>query len=86
MLTDPAMPIHLDVLGRLHIMLGGFAVLAGASLMILAGGTRLALLELGSLALLEDAAASAVAKACIAAGSPGLAAAFCKPPTAWLRA
>ena len=40
------MPIHLDVLGRLHVLLGGFAVLAGASLLILAGGTSAALIEL----------------------------------------
>ena len=36
------MPIHLDVLGRLHVFLGGFAILAGASLLILAGGTSAA--------------------------------------------
>ena len=36
------MPIHLDVLGRLHVLLGGFAVLAGVSLLILAGGTSAA--------------------------------------------
>jgi hypothetical protein len=40
------MPIHLDVLGRLHVILGGFAALAGASLLVLAGGTSLALSEL----------------------------------------
>jgi hypothetical protein len=41
------MPIHLDVLGRLHVLLGGFAALVGASLLVLAGGTRAALIELG---------------------------------------
>ena len=40
------MPIHLDVLGRLHVMLGGLAMLAGASLLVLAGGTGRALVEL----------------------------------------
>jgi len=40
------MPIHLDVLGRLHVMLGGLAVLAGASLLALAAGTGRALVEL----------------------------------------
>lgn len=43
---DPAMPVHLDVLGRLHVILGALAVLAGASLLVTALGTRLALLEL----------------------------------------
>jgi hypothetical protein len=40
------MPVHLDVLGRLHVLLGGFAVLAGASLLILAGGTSAAAVTL----------------------------------------
>jgi threonine/homoserine efflux transporter RhtA len=40
------MPIHLDVLGRLHVMLGVLGVLAGASLLALAGGTSRALIEL----------------------------------------
>jgi hypothetical protein len=44
--ADPPMPIHVDVLGRLHVMLGGFATLAGVSLIILAGGTNTALVEL----------------------------------------
>ena len=43
------MQIHVDVLGRLHVMLGGFATLAGVSLIILAGGTSTALLELNDL-------------------------------------
>lgn len=43
------MPIHLDVLGRLHVMLGCLAVLVGASLLILAGGTSTALTELDDL-------------------------------------
>jgi hypothetical protein len=43
------MQIHVDVLGRLHVMLGGFATLAGVSLVILAGGTSTALLELNDL-------------------------------------
>jgi hypothetical protein len=45
------MPIHLDVLGRLHVILGGFAALAGISLIVLALGTHLALIELGSLSV-----------------------------------
>jgi hypothetical protein len=44
--ADPAIPIHLDVLGRLHVILGALAVLAGASLLVIALGTRLALVEL----------------------------------------
>ena len=40
------MRVHLDLLGRLHFMLGGFAVLSGVSLAILAAGTRSALLDL----------------------------------------
>lgn len=40
------MPIHLDVLGRLHVFLGAFAVLAGVSLLILAGGTSAATVTL----------------------------------------
>jgi hypothetical protein len=43
---DPAMPVHLDVLGRLHVIQGALAVLAGASLLVTAAGTRLALIEL----------------------------------------
>jgi hypothetical protein len=43
------MPIHVDVLGRLHVMLGGFAALAGVSLIILAGGLNTALIELSDL-------------------------------------
>jgi hypothetical protein len=43
------MPIHVDVLGRLHVMLGGFATLAGVSLIILAGGLNTALIELNDL-------------------------------------
>lgn len=44
--ADSSIPIHLDVLGRLHVMLGGFATLAGASLLVLAAGTSGALSEL----------------------------------------
>ncbi len=44
--VDHATPIHLDVLGRLHVMWGCLAVLTGISLLVLAGGTRLALVEL----------------------------------------
>ena len=40
------MRVHLDLLGRLHFMLGGFAVLSGLSLAILAAGTRSALHDL----------------------------------------
>jgi uncharacterized BrkB/YihY/UPF0761 family membrane protein len=40
------MPIHLDVLGRLHVMLGVLAVLAGAALLVLAAGTSRALVAL----------------------------------------
>jgi len=40
------MPIHLDVLGRLHVMLGALAVLAGAALLVLAAGTSRALVAL----------------------------------------
>ena len=40
------MPLHVDVLGRLHAMLGGFAAVAGVSLLVLAAGTSGALSEL----------------------------------------
>lgn len=35
------MRAHLDLLGRLHVVWGGFGVLAGASLLILAAGAAL---------------------------------------------
>ena len=41
------MKTHIDVLGWLHIFWGGFGLLAGASLWILAAGTRFALVDLG---------------------------------------
>lgn len=44
--ADSSIPTHLDVLGRLHLMLGGFATLAGASLFVLAAGTAAALTKL----------------------------------------
>jgi hypothetical protein len=49
------MPIHLDVLGRLHVMLGALAVLAGASLLAIALGTRVALVELHDVGAAGDA-------------------------------
>jgi hypothetical protein len=49
------MPVHLDVLGRLHVMLGALAVLAGASLLLIALGTRLALTELHDVGAAGDA-------------------------------
>jgi len=50
------MPIHLDVLGRLHVILGGFAALAGASLLVLAVGTNAALFELEQLVSVDGVA------------------------------
>ena len=44
--VDPLMPVHLAVLGRLHVLLGALAVLAGSSLFLIALGTRLALSDL----------------------------------------
>jgi len=44
--VDPLMPVHLDVLGRLHVLLGAFAILAGSSLFLIAAGTRFALTQL----------------------------------------
>lgn len=41
------MPLHLDVLSRLHAIWGVFGVLTGASLEVLALGTRAALADLG---------------------------------------
>jgi hypothetical protein len=49
------MPIHLDVLGRLHVILGALALLAAASLLVIALGTRLALLELNDVGASGDA-------------------------------
>lgn len=40
------MRAHLDLLGRLHLLLGGFAMVSGASLAILAAGTQAALRDL----------------------------------------
>jgi len=40
------MRVHLDLLARLHFLLGGIAVLSGVSLTILAAGTRSALHDL----------------------------------------
>jgi len=40
------MPVHLALLGRLHLLLGVFGVLCGVSLLILAGGTSVALVDL----------------------------------------
>jgi len=44
--VDPLMPVHLDVLGRLHVLLGALAILAGSSLFLIALGTRVALTQL----------------------------------------
>jgi hypothetical protein len=40
------MLVHLDLLGRLHALLGAFGALAGASLLILAAGTGAAMTDL----------------------------------------
>jgi hypothetical protein len=40
------MPVHLALLGRLHLLLGAFGVLCGVSLVILAAGTSVALVDL----------------------------------------
>ena len=42
------MPLHLEVLSRLHAIWGIFGILTGASLEVLAAGTRVALDELGT--------------------------------------
>jgi hypothetical protein len=41
------MRVHLDVLGWLYVLAGGFGVLTGISLEVLASGTRVAMSELG---------------------------------------
>ena len=41
------MSVHIDVLGRLHLLWGAFGVLTGSSLFILAAGTYFAMGELG---------------------------------------
>lgn len=43
-----SLQVHLDLLGRLHLLLGSFGVLTGTSLGVLALGTRLALKELNA--------------------------------------
>ena len=43
------MPIHLEVLSRLHAIWGAFGILTGASLEVLAIGTRTALSDLGTI-------------------------------------
>jgi hypothetical protein len=40
------MPVHLALLGRLHLLVGLFALLCGASLLILSVGTRAAIVDL----------------------------------------
>lgn len=40
------MPVHLALLGRLHLLLGAVGVLCGISLLILAAGTSVALADL----------------------------------------
>lgn len=42
------MRAHLDLLGRLYVVWGGFGLLAGASLLILAAGAALAPADAGS--------------------------------------
>jgi len=42
------MPLHIDVLGRLHVIWGVFGGLTGASLGVLAVGTDAALIDLGA--------------------------------------
>jgi hypothetical protein len=42
------MSVHIDVLGRLHVLWGTFGVLSGVSLFVLAIGTGLALDDLGA--------------------------------------
>src|SRR4051812_31039669 len=44
--VEPLMPVHLSVLGRLHVILGAFAILAGAALLVIAFATRVALTQL----------------------------------------
>ena len=39
-------PVHLTLLGRLHVLLGAFGLLCGASLLILAAGASAALVNL----------------------------------------
>ena len=39
-------PVHLALLGRLHLLLGAFGVLCGMSLVLLAAGTSVALVDL----------------------------------------
>lgn len=40
------MPVHLALLGRLHVLLGAFGALCGVSLLVLAAGTSVALEDL----------------------------------------
>jgi len=60
--VDPLMPVHLDVLGRLHVLLGALAILAGSSLFLIAFGTSFALTQLA------DAGAAGQAGVWILAG------------------
>src|SRR5262245_49237680 len=39
-------PVHLALLGRLHVLLGAFGALCGLSLVLLAAGTSVALVDL----------------------------------------
>ena len=40
------MPVHLALLGRLHLLVGLFGLLCGASLLVLSAGTRAAIVNL----------------------------------------
>ena len=55
------MQVHLDLLGRLHVFLGAFGVLAGVSLAILAGGTSAALRDLQAAGPADGTGAAGVA-------------------------
>ena len=53
--VDPLMPVHLDVLGQLHVVLGALSVLAGTSLFLIAFGTRVALTQLSDVGVVGQA-------------------------------
>ncbi len=67
------MSVHVDVLGRLHVLWGAYGVLTGSSLFVLASGTSLALEDLGQSGPAGQAAVGVLLLFGIILGTAGLA-------------
>jgi hypothetical protein len=66
------MRVHLDLLGRLHLLLGGFALITGIALAILAAGTRAALRDLSMEGPAGQAGVVILAVCAVVIGAGGL--------------